>query len=89
MIRIIAHIIFYTFSIVVAFAQIKSEEILIKNNGIELRASQKKYPRNSNRLRLDSFYKVKLFFIVKRIKNVLSVRCSPLGDHSITPNQVF
>ncbi|WP_275314858.1 alpha/beta hydrolase family protein [Tenacibaculum bernardetii] len=36
MIRIIALIIFYTFSIVVAFAQVKSEEILIKNNGIEL-----------------------------------------------------
>ena len=36
MIRILTIIIFYTFSSVVSFAQIKSEEILIKNNEIEL-----------------------------------------------------
>ncbi|MCT4699621.1 alpha/beta hydrolase family protein [Tenacibaculum haliotis] len=36
MIRILTFIIIYSFSIVVAFAQVKSEEILIKNNEIEL-----------------------------------------------------
>ena len=36
MIRILTFIIFYTFSVAVSFAQIKSEEILIKNNEIEL-----------------------------------------------------
>ena len=36
MVRIITYIILFSFSIITSFAQIKSEEILIKNNDIEL-----------------------------------------------------
>ncbi len=36
MIRVITFIIIYSFSIIISFAQVKSEEILIKNDGVEL-----------------------------------------------------